>query len=67
MLLAGAAGGAAMAIPGAHMFALAADVGILMNRMAVASFGVGAIYAREHPIVVEREDFANVDLARRLF
>ncbi|MDM8546153.1 hypothetical protein QUF61_06635 [Candidatus Venteria ishoeyi] len=55
-------GAAAMAIPGAHLAALAADVAFLMNRMAVCSYGIGAIYGHDRfsKNILENEDFANV-------
>jgi hypothetical protein len=55
-------GAAAMAIPGAHLAALAADVVFLMNRMSVCSYGIGAIYGydRFSENLLEEEDFANV-------
>ncbi|KOR33545.1 hypothetical protein TI05_00515 [Achromatium sp. WMS3] len=56
------AGAVAMVIPGAHLVALAADVAFLMNRMAVCSYGIGAIYGydRFSENILEEEDFANI-------
>ena len=55
-------GAAAMAIPGAHLAALAADIVFLMNRMSVCSYGIGAIYGynRFSTNILEEEDFANI-------
>jgi len=53
-------GAAASAIPGAHLAGAAADIAFLMNRMAVCSFGIGAIYAANNGLgnYLEDEDFA---------
>lgn len=61
-LMVASSGAASMAIPGAHMAGMAADLAFLMNRMAVASYGVGAIHYEKHGIGNELsdEDFANV-------
>ncbi len=40
---AGAAGGAALLVPSAHLLALAADMSVLMHKMAYCSWGVGQI------------------------
>lgn len=55
-------GAAAMAIPGAHLVALGADVMFLMNRMSVCSYGIGAIYSHDRlgTNLLEEEDFANI-------
>ncbi len=52
-------GGAAVAIPGLHLATIAADVLILMNRMSVCSYGIGAIMGKEagHGFILEEEDF----------
>ena len=36
-------GAAAVAIPGIHLVGVPADIAFLMNRMAVCSYGIGAI------------------------
>lgn len=58
-------GAASMAIPGLHLFGLAADVAFLMNRMSVCCYGMGAILGYDAGLgnILEREDFAVV-LAR---
>jgi hypothetical protein len=58
-------GALAVAIPGLHLVGMAADVAFLMNRMAVCSYGIGAIigYDNRHGNILEKEDFAIV-LAR---
>ncbi|MGW6460892.1 hypothetical protein ACWF94_34025, partial [Streptomyces sp. NPDC055078] len=35
------AGGAAMAVPGAHLVALTADVGFLLHKMSICAWGIG--------------------------
>lgn len=62
MAIAVGTGGAAMSIPFAHVATLAADVALLLNRMAVVSAGIGAIRARDARLdgFVEVEDLALV-------
>lgn len=57
-----ATGAAAVAIPGLHLFGVAADVVFLMNRMSVCSYGVGAIVGERagKGNILEDEDFAVV-------
>ena len=53
-------GAAAVAIPGLHLLGIAADVAFLMNRMAVCSYGIGAIIGSDEGEgnILEEEDFA---------
>lgn len=62
MLAVAGSGAAATSIPVAHLAAIVADVAFLMNRMAVTSFGIGAIdgYDNGFGNFLEEEDFANV-------
>lgn len=55
-------GAASMAIPGVHLAGMAADIAFLMNRMAVASYGIGAIHYQKHGIGNElsEDDFSNI-------
>jgi len=55
-------GAAAVVIPGLHLAGMAADVIFLMNRMAVCSYGIGAIrgYDTLRDNILEDEDFAVV-------
>lgn len=48
------------AIPGLHMATVAADIAFLLNRMAVCSYGIGAIIGNEQSQgnILEEEDFA---------
>lgn len=46
-------------LPGAHVLAMTADIGFLMNRMHTTSYGVGSIVTRARE-ALEPEDFANV-------
>jgi hypothetical protein len=57
--LVGASGGAAVAIPGLHLVGLAADAAFLVNRMGVASYGVGAIIGADSGAgnILEHDDF----------
>lgn len=52
-------GGTATLIPGLHLVGMAADVVFLMNRMSVASYGIGAIIGHQHNYgnILEPEDF----------
>lgn len=54
-----ATGAAAIAIPGLHLLTIAADVAVLMNRMSVCSYGIGAIIGNGegHGFILEEEDF----------
>lgn len=58
-------GAAAAAVPGLHLVGMAADVAFLMNRMAVCSYGIGAIVGNSRGLgsILEKEDFAII-LAR---
>jgi hypothetical protein len=58
-------GAAAVAIPGIHLVGIPADIVFLMNRMAVCSYGIGAILGNNNGYgnILEKEDFAIV-LAR---
>lgn len=53
-------GAAATVVPGAHLAAAAADIAFIMNRMAVAAYGIGAIKGRQAGFgnILEDEDFA---------
>ncbi len=55
-------GALAVAIPGLHLVGLAADVAFVLNRMGVASYGVGAIRGYDEGVgnILEPEDFAAV-------
>lgn len=55
-------GALAVAIPGLHLAGLAADVGFVLNRMGVASYGVGAIRGYDEGLgnILEDTDFAAV-------
>jgi len=55
-------GALSMAIPGAHIAAIAADVAFVVNRMGVSTYGVGAIrgYDAGHGNILEEEDFGAV-------
>lgn len=56
-----ASGAASVAIPGWHLAGMAADVGFVINRMGVSSYGVGSILCHnEQGNVLEPEDFAAV-------
>ena len=57
--LVGASGGAAVAVPGLHLVGLAADAAFLVNRMGVASYGVGAIIGANAGSgnILEQDDF----------
>jgi len=57
-----ASGGIAISIPGVHLAVLAADIAILMNRMSVCAYGIGAIYgySKYSEDILEEEDFANI-------
>jgi hypothetical protein len=58
-------GALASGVPGLHLVGIGADVVFLMNRMAVCSYGLGAIIGKSsgHGNFLESEDFAVV-LAR---
>ena len=55
-------GAVSMAIPGAHLAGMAADVAFVINRMGVSTYGVGAIkgYDAGHGNILEEEDFGAV-------
>ena len=53
----GAAGGAALAIPGVHLLGMAADFAFLMHKLAYTCWGIGEINGC---IVVGSEDFSNI-------
>ncbi len=57
-----ASGAGAAAIPGIHLFGVAADVLFLMNRMSVCSYGIGAIIGERtgNGSILEDDDFAYV-------
>jgi len=61
----GASGACSAVIPGLHLLGLVADTAFLVNRMAVCSYGIGAIAAKAngHGYILENEDMAAI-LAR---
>lgn len=61
----GGSGAVTVALPGIHLVTLVADVGFLVNRMSVCSYGIGAIAAKDkgHGFILEQEDLAAI-LAR---
>jgi hypothetical protein len=58
----GASGAASMVLPGLHLVGMAADIAFVLNRMSVASLGVGAIIGNQTGAgnILEQEDFAAV-------
>lgn len=55
-------GGASVVIPGVHVAGLVADAAFVLNRMRVATYGVGAILGSRAGLdnILEPEDFAAV-------
>lgn len=61
----GASGAVSVVVPVAHLATLVADVGFLINRMAICAFGIGGIAAKEKGkgFILEEEDMPAI-LAR---
>jgi len=53
----GAAGAAAMAIPGVHLLGMAADLAFLMHKLAYTCWGIGEI---KGCVVLGKSDFTNI-------
>lgn len=57
-----ASGAGSVAIPGIHLAGVAADLAFVINRIGVASYGVGSILGADKGVgnIIEKEDLAGI-------